>query len=104
MGPGLPEHARHSLPEQIAGWKSITDAVHAAGGLIFLQIWHTGRVSHSSFQQGGALPVAPSAIAIDDGVAFTADGGPRRSRHLVRWRRPRSQAWSQSFGRLRPTP
>jgi N-ethylmaleimide reductase len=50
-------------PEQIAGWRLVTDAVHAKGGLIALQIWHTGRISHSSMQPGGALPVAPSAIA-----------------------------------------
>lgn len=49
--------------EQIAGWRQVTDAVHAKGGLIVLQIWHTGRVSHSSLQPGGALPVAPSAVA-----------------------------------------
>jgi N-ethylmaleimide reductase len=50
-------------PEQIAGWRLVTDAVHAKGGLIVLQIWHTGRISHSSMQPGGVLPVAPSAIA-----------------------------------------
>ncbi len=50
--------------EQVAGWRTITDAVHAAGGRIFVQLWHTGRVSHPSFQPQGALPVAPSAIAI----------------------------------------
>jgi N-ethylmaleimide reductase len=49
--------------EQVAGWREVTDAVHAKGGFIFLQIWHTGRISHSSMQPGGALPVAPSAIA-----------------------------------------
>ncbi len=49
--------------EQIAGWRAVTDAVHAKGGLIFVQIWHCGRVSHSSMQPGGTLPVAPSAIA-----------------------------------------
>ena len=49
--------------EQVAGWRLVTDAVHAKGGFIFLQIWHTGRISHSSMQPGGALPVAPSAIA-----------------------------------------
>ena len=51
--------------EQIAGWRQVTDAVHAKGGLIVLQIWHTGRVSHSSMQPGGALPVAPSGVAIE---------------------------------------
>lgn len=47
--------------EQIAGWRRVTDAVHAKGGLIALQIWHTGRMSHTSFHDGAA-PVAPSAI------------------------------------------
>ncbi|NEQ21608.1 MAG: alkene reductase [Microcoleus sp. SIO2G3] len=48
--------------EQVAGWKPVTDAVHANGGRIFLQLWHSGRVSHPSLL-GGELPVAPSAIA-----------------------------------------
>jgi N-ethylmaleimide reductase len=48
--------------EQIAGWRLVTDAVHAEGGRIFLQLWHSGRVSHPSLL-GGKLPVAPSAIA-----------------------------------------
>jgi N-ethylmaleimide reductase len=39
-------------PEQIAGWRTVTEAVHAKGGFIFLQIWHTGRISHSSMQPG----------------------------------------------------
>jgi N-ethylmaleimide reductase len=58
--------------EQVTGWKKITDAVHAAGGKIFLQLWHVGRVSHPDFH-GGALPVAPSAIAAT-GTVFTAQG------------------------------
>jgi N-ethylmaleimide reductase len=49
-------------PAQIAGWRVVTDAVHAKGGRIFLQIWHVGRVSHVDLQPGGAAPVAPSAI------------------------------------------
>jgi len=48
--------------EQVAGWRYITDAVHAAGGLIFMQLWHVGRISHPMFLNG-ELPVAPSAIA-----------------------------------------
>jgi N-ethylmaleimide reductase len=48
--------------EQVAGWKKVTDAVHGKGGTIVVQLWHTGRVSHTSFQQDGAEPVAPSAI------------------------------------------
>ncbi|WP_338828972.1 alkene reductase [Bradyrhizobium sp. 27S5] len=60
---------------QIAGWREVVDAVHAKGGLIFLQLWHVGRVSHSSFQPDGALPVAPSAVAIPPEFrAMTADG------------------------------
>jgi N-ethylmaleimide reductase len=60
---------------QINGWREVVDAVHAKGGVIFLQLWHVGRVSHSSFQPGGALPVAPSAVAISpDFKTATADG------------------------------
>lgn len=61
--------------EQVAGWREITGAVHAKGGIIFLQLWHVGRVSHSSFQPGGVLPVAPSAVPISGNFsATTADG------------------------------
>jgi N-ethylmaleimide reductase len=61
--------------QQVEGWRKVVDAVHAKGGIIFLQLWHVGRVSHSSFQPGGALPVAPSAIAIStEFKAMTADG------------------------------
>ena len=49
-------------PEQVAGWKRVTDAVHAEGGRIVLQIWHVGRVSHTSLLPGGQAPQAPSAI------------------------------------------
>jgi N-ethylmaleimide reductase len=68
--PGTP--GIHSA-EQIAGWRLVTDAVHAAGGRIFLQLWHVGRISHPSLQPGGALPVAPSAIA-PAGQAWTLEG------------------------------
>jgi N-ethylmaleimide reductase len=61
--------------EQVAGWRQVVDAVHAKGGFIFLQLWHVGRVSHSSFQPGGALPVAPSAVPIGPELkTMTADG------------------------------
>jgi N-ethylmaleimide reductase len=62
--------------QQIKGWRDVVDAVHAKGGLIFLQLWHVGRVSHSSFQPGGALPVAPSAVPIPDLMTMTAQGKP----------------------------
>ncbi|MGA7942528.1 alkene reductase [Bradyrhizobium sp.] len=48
--------------EQIAGWRKVTDRVHAQGGRIFLQLWHVGRISHVSLQPKGGAPVAPSAI------------------------------------------
>lgn len=48
--------------EQIDGWRKVTDAVHAKGGRIFVQLWHVGRVSHVALQPGGVAPVAPSAI------------------------------------------
>lgn len=47
---------------QIDGWRKVTDAVHAKGGKIFLQLWHVGRVSHVALQENGAAPVAPSAL------------------------------------------
>jgi N-ethylmaleimide reductase len=60
---------------QIEGWREVVDAVHAKGGTIFLQLWHVGRVSHSSFQPGGVLPVAPSAVPIPPELkTMTADG------------------------------
>lgn len=59
--------------EQVAGWRRITDAVHDAGGHIFLQVWHGGRISHTSLQPGGVAPAAPSAIAAA-GEIFTPDG------------------------------
>src|SRR5215510_11425414 len=59
--------------EQICGWGLVTKAVHAAGGYMVLQLWHVGRISHPSFQPGGGLPVAPSAIR-PKAQAFTERG------------------------------
>ncbi len=73
QGVGYPGTPGIHSAEQIAGWKLVTDAVHAAGGRIFLQLWHVGRISHPSLQPDGALPVAPSAIA-PAGQAWTLDG------------------------------
>lgn len=58
---------------QADAWRPIVDAVHARGSRIFLQLWHTGRASHSDFHDG-ALPVAPSAIAIDGDGTHTPAG------------------------------
>ncbi|RNL70319.1 alkene reductase [Streptomyces sp. I6] len=65
--PGL-----HSA-EQAEDWRRVTDAVHAAGGRIFVQLMHSGRVGHSSLYPDGALPVAPSPIATG-GQMYTPDG------------------------------
>ncbi|MEJ8474032.1 alkene reductase [Roseibium algae] len=66
---------------QIDGWKKVTDAVHAKGGKIFIQLWHVGRISHPVLQPGGLDPVAPSAIAAAsktfDGQAFIDTPLPR---------------------------
>ena len=62
MGVGYPNTPGIWSREQIQGWKQITAGVHAAGGKIFLQLWHVGRISDPSYL-GGSLPVAPSAIA-----------------------------------------
>jgi N-ethylmaleimide reductase len=58
---------------QVAAWRNVTEAVHQAGGVMFLQLWHTGRLSHPNVQPGGAAPVSASAIKAE-GQAFTADG------------------------------
>ena len=58
---------------QIAGWRRVTDAVHRAGGRIFLQIWHGGRACHP-YYNGGAQPVGPSALAITNNELRTPDG------------------------------
>ena len=58
--------------EQVAGWKKITDAVHAKGAKMFLQLWHVGRVSHVDMT-GGEEPVGPSVVPFE-GVAFTKNG------------------------------
>ncbi|MGE4313067.1 MAG: alkene reductase [Pseudobdellovibrionaceae bacterium] len=58
---------------QVAAWQKVTDAVHAQGGKIFMQLWHVGRISHPSLQENGALPVAPSAIQPNQ-KAFTETG------------------------------
>jgi len=66
---------------QIDGWKKVTDAVHAEGGKIVIQLWHVGRISHPVLQPDGADPVAPSAIAAKsktfDGTQFIDTPTPR---------------------------
>jgi N-ethylmaleimide reductase len=73
QGVGYPGTPGIHTDAQVEGWRRVADAVHRAGGRIFLQLWHVGRISHPSLQPDGALPVAPSAIAAR-GQAFTASG------------------------------
>jgi N-ethylmaleimide reductase len=63
-------------PEQVEGWKPVTQAVHAAGGKVVVQLWHVGRVSHTDLQPGNAAPVAPSAIAAKTKTVLLKDGAP----------------------------
>ncbi len=72
-GLGYPDTPGIYSAEQIAGWRRVTDAVHAEAGKMFLQLWHVGRISHPSMQPGGQLPVAPSAIK-PAGQAATYEG------------------------------
>ena len=63
QGAGWTQTPGIHTPEQVEGWKKITEAVHQKDGKMVLQLWHTGRASHPDFQPGGILPVSASAIA-----------------------------------------
>ncbi len=69
-GQGYPNTPGLYTDEQVAAWSKITDAVHSEGGKIFAQIWHTGRVSHSSYRSGD-MPIAPSAVGLSGRVPQT---------------------------------
>jgi 2,4-dienoyl-CoA reductase-like NADH-dependent reductase (Old Yellow Enzyme family) len=69
-GQGYPLTPGIFTQEQIEGWRKVTDSVHAAGGHIFLQLWHCGRVSHSSYH-GGKLPISASPVKITVGQVAT---------------------------------
>ena len=72
LGKGYPGTPGIYRDEQVAGWKKVTQAVHAKGGKMIAQLWHVGRISHTSHHPEQGLPVAPSAIA-PSGKVFTAD-------------------------------
>lgn len=74
QGVGFPQTPGIHSAEQVESWRLVTKAVHERGGLIFLQLWHVGRISHPDLQPQGNLPVAPSAIAATIGMASTEDG------------------------------
>ena len=69
LGVGYPDTPGIWSDEQVRGWTNVTKAIHAAGGRIFLQLWHVGRISHSLYLNG-ELPVAPSAIAAKGHVSL----------------------------------
>lgn len=69
MGVGYPDTPGIWSNDQVRGWANVTKAVHAAGGRIFLQLWHVGRISHSQYLNG-ELPVAPSAVTADGHVSL----------------------------------
>lgn len=72
QGVGYPCTPGIHTPEQVQGWKKVTQAVHDKDGKIFLQLWHVGRISHSAYH-GGELPVAPSPIK-PTGEVYTFEG------------------------------
>jgi len=69
-GYGYPNTPGIHTEAQVDGWKKITNAVHAKGGHMYLQLWHVGRISHPAYQEDGTLPVAPSAVK-PKGQVFT---------------------------------
>lgn len=60
--------------QQAEAWRPVIEAIHAQDSVVFLQLWHCGRASHSSLQPGGRLPVAPSAIKLEGDGIYTANG------------------------------
>ncbi|GAA0443480.1 alkene reductase [Streptomyces stramineus] len=73
VGQGYPDTPGLHTAEQVAGWRQVTDAVHAQGGVIFAQLMHTGRIGHPSLLPAGLAPVAPSAVAAR-GQVYTHQG------------------------------
>lgn len=79
-------------PAQVDGWRTVTDAVHAQGGVIFAQLWHVGRVSHTAIQENGRQPVAPSAIVAEGVKVFvdlTGKGAAQGAGEMVQHSMPR---------------
>ncbi|WP_405648236.1 alkene reductase [Streptomyces uncialis] len=73
IGQGYPNTPGLHTPEQVEGWQHVTDTVHSAGGVIFAQLMHTGRIGHPSLLPDGMIPVAPSPVA-PAGQVFTPEG------------------------------
>ncbi|MGW7008537.1 alkene reductase [Streptomyces sp. NPDC054933] len=73
VGQGYPDTPGLHTPRQVAAWRTVTDAVHRKGGVIFAQLMHTGRIGHPSLLPEGLVPVGPSAVAAK-GQVFTHEG------------------------------
>ena len=69
VGQGYPDTPGIHSDEQVRAWQRVTDAVHEAGGHIYLQLWHVGRISHSSYH-GGELPVSASAVTFEGNIMY----------------------------------
>jgi len=91
LGKGYPATPGIYSDEQVAGWRRVTDAVHAKGGTILSQLWHVGRISHSSLHPDEGVPVAPSAVA-PKGQVYTA------SWQLADYETPRALSVSEIAG------
>lgn len=91
QGQGYPASPGIHSDEQVEGWRKVIDAVHARGGKFAIQLWHVGRVSHSSLHPEDGLPVAPSAIP-PSGKTYTADW------QLVPYETPRALETSELPG------
>ena len=88
LGKGYPATPGIYSDAQVAGWRKVTEAVHAKGGQIVCQLWHVGRISHSSLHPSEGLPVAPSAIA-PSGKVYTATW------QLAEYETPRPLTWAE---------
>ncbi|MFD8754889.1 alkene reductase [Kitasatospora sp. NPDC059577] len=73
VGQGYPDTPGLHTPGQVAAWRTVTDAVHREGGVVFAQLMHTGRIGHPSLLPDGLVPVGPSAVAAK-GQVYTAEG------------------------------
>jgi 2,4-dienoyl-CoA reductase-like NADH-dependent reductase (Old Yellow Enzyme family) len=96
MGVGYPHVPGIWSADQVELWKPVTEGVHAAGGRIFAQIWHVGRISHSSYL-GGKLPVAPSAIAAPGHVSLLRPTTPYETPRALE--KSEIAGISEAFGR-----
>ncbi len=104
MGVGYPGTPGIWSAEQVAGWKQVTSAVHEAGGRMFLQLWHVGRISDPSFLDNEP-PVAPSAIAAKGNVSLLRPVRPYPlPRALEAERDPRHRAARSGAARRMPRP